>query len=278
MKADEDRVSDWLLERHALGELSGEEDARLRDRAAADPLLAGRMEALRRSDAEILDAYPVSEMASRITERIGAHAAGGGEGRAGGKKAPATVAIRRSPQKILAMVAAAAAIFAIAGGGLLARFDGGDGIRLKGDHPGLLVFMKTSGGAERIADGAAAAKGDLLQLGYDVGKKAYGAIFSVDGRGNVTFHLPAGYAGGPARAPSLGEGGATLLASAYELDDAPVFERFVFVYSSDPFDLGAVAKAAAALAADPAAGARIDPQLPRSLRWQSLLVRKDGAR
>ncbi len=49
-------------------------------------------------------------------------------------------------------------------------------------------------------------------------------------------------------APPLDPRGPVVLPSAYELDDAPGFERFFLVYSAKPFDVAAVDPAARALA------------------------------
>ena len=62
----------------------------------------------------------------------------------------------------------------------------------------------------------------VLQLSYAAGEAKYGVIFSVDGRGTLTWHVPAGYAGGARAAPPLDPQGPVVLPSAYELDDAPV--------------------------------------------------------
>ena len=87
----------------------------------------------------------------------------------------------------------------------------------------------------------------MLQLSYTAGEAKYGVIFSVDGRGSITWHMPAGYRGGSRSAPALDAQGQVVLPSAYELDDAPAFERFFLVYSSVPFDVGDVERAARAL-------------------------------
>jgi len=97
----------------------------------------------------------------------------------------------------------------------------------------------------------------------------------VDGRGTVTWHLPAGYAGGPLSAPALEGQGDVVLPSAYELDDAPGFERFFLVSSAAPFDLAPVAQAARALAGRPSAE-RGELSLPAGLGQSSLLVKKQG--
>ena len=77
----------------------------------------------------------------------------------------------------------------------------------------------------------------------------------------MTFHLPEGWEDGAARSPALDASGEVTLASAYELDDAPSFERFFLVYGEEPFEVAAAAEAARRLAARPdeARRGRLEP-------------------
>jgi len=108
--------------------------------------------------------------------------------------------------------------------------------RIKGgeQEPRLLVFRKLGSGAERLQDGALARNGDLVQLAYRSGGLQYGAILSVDGRGTVTQHLPAT---GAEAVPLAAQ---DTLDVAYELDDAPRWERFYLVAADRRFGLAAV--------------------------------------
>src|SRR6185436_11941296 len=92
--------------------------------------------------------------------------------------------------------------------------------------------------------------------------RTYGAIVSIDGRGAVTLHLPRQ----GARATRLPEGGETvLLDRAYELDDAPRWERFFFVTGEAPFEIEPLLEAARRAAADPSAPAPERLTLPPNL-------------
>jgi hypothetical protein len=150
-----------------------------------------------------------------------------------------------------------------------------DDTRLKGVAPHLLVFRKTQAGAEELRPGAVARRGDVLQLSYAAGDAKYGVIFSMDGRGTITWHVPAGYAGGPRSAPPLDPKGPVVLPSAYELDDAPGFERFFLVYAARPFDVSEVERVARALAPRTPGDLGV-LTLPRGLGQFSLLVKKQG--
>jgi hypothetical protein len=101
-------------------------------------------------------------------------------------------------------------------------------------------------------------------------------ILSVDGRGKVTWHTPSGYAGQPLSSPTLDMKGQVVLPAAYELDDAPGFERFFFVYSSSPFDVAAVDRAARALASQPSRAVVEPLGLGTGMGQYSFLVKKQG--
>jgi len=112
--------------------------------------------------------------------------------------------------------------------------------RLKGAHPRLLLFRKTDAGTEMLTNGARARAGDLIQIFYQAGGRSYGAIVSVDGRGTTTLHLPES----GRQMAALKQGEPVALGFAYELDDAPKWERFYFVTSDMPFDAQIVLTAA----------------------------------
>jgi hypothetical protein len=109
----------------------------------------------------------------------------------------------------------------------------------------LNVYRLGAIGAERVRDGASAASGDVLQLAYASPKKGYGVLLSIDGGGNVTLHLPEN---DTANAAPLRDGKLVRTPNAFQLDDAPGFERFFFVCAPESFDVGPVLAAARALA------------------------------
>ena len=94
-------------------------------------------------------------------------------------------------------------------------------------------------------------------------------------QGTITRHLPP--AAGPAttgsKAPRLAPEGAAL-GSAYELDDAPGFERFFLISSASDFDLSQASEALRALAATGPQAATGAPRLPAGIEWKSLLLVK----
>jgi hypothetical protein len=98
----------------------------------------------------------------------------------------------------------------------------------------------------------------------------YGVVFSIDGRGVVTPHLPVL----GAEAAPLGARGEVALPESYELDDAPLFERFFLVTGDAPFAAEAALAAGRELAKRHAA-ARTEPlRLPPGLSQASFLIVK----
>jgi len=122
-------------------------------------------------------------------------------------------------------------------GGLL---NPGTGTRSKGD-PSLHVFRQTAKQPEMLGPKTLVKAGDVLQLRYIANGDRFGFIASVDARGAVSLHLPEN--GGPAA--ELSPSGERALPHSYELDNAPGFERFVFVSSTVPFDTRLFAEALA---------------------------------
>ena len=117
----------------------------------------------------------------------------------------------------------------------------GELTRIKAGGASLSLYRQTPAGSERLADGARAAAGDRIQVGYKAAGRAYGAIFSVDGGGTLTWHLPT--EGG--KAAALVQEGLVPLDFSYELDAAPRWERFFLLASAEPFAVGEVAAATA---------------------------------
>jgi hypothetical protein len=258
-------ISDLMLEQYNLGELPAAQRRIVQEELDRDEILRGRLAAIRRSDEEIRAAYPAERVVPLVRERARAERPAGG----------------RRPRKLPTLawaIPAAAAVLILLSLPLVLRTP--DDTRLKGVAPHLLVFRKTTAGAEELRPGSVARRGDVLQLSYAAGDAKYGVIFSVDGRGTITWHVPVGYAGGARSAPPLDPKGPVVLPSAYELDDAPGFERFFLVYASAPFDVSEVERVARALAprtgGSGTSGGLGVLSLPRGLGQFSLLVKKQG--
>jgi len=261
---DDDRVPELVLERFRLGELPEAEAERLRERLRSDAALRGRLEALEASDREIRRLHPPGWLANAARSRIAARS---------GARPPG----RRHPWLAPAALAAAATLAAVVlprvleppegrPGAAQSRGEAEPSTRTKGLRPHLALFRLTPDGSESLADGAVASPGDVVRVGYRAAGESYGAIVSLDGRGAVTRHLPLT---GDEAVP-LKSGDTILLDQAYELDDAPRFERFYFVTSAQPFPLLPVLRAVG----DGGGDADAVPSLPPGLMQDSFLLLK----
>ncbi|WNG37815.1 DUF4384 domain-containing protein [Archangium violaceum] len=263
------RTPDWLLERIALGELPPEELAAARARLAAEPGGLERLAQLESDDGATLQKLPPSQVVAEVARRRRVVEAS--------RSMPAA-----SPSRRWLPAVALGAPLAL-GLALMMVFSRDElpeearpqqvalleTTRTKGLEPKLLIHRQTQGVPELLVDPARARQGDVLQLSYVAAGQRYGAVLSVDGRGSVTLHFPESLTG------SLElKGGTVALPSAYELDDAPAFERFFFVTSDAPFDVNALMESARQLAHDPSRARREPLPLPESLSQTSLTLEK----
>lgn len=253
------RIPDRLVERVHLGEASEAERARV----LADPDARARLEALPAADAAFFEAHPTDATLAEVQRR--ARVAAAREEAAGASRGWTAGVILLGP--VLAVLLALVLGPRIAPPGE-ATEPVVEPTRAKGLAARLRVYQQTVEGPRRLAPGHVLLKGDVLQVAYVSGDAAHGVIVSIDGRGAVTRHFPA-EPGGPTALAS----GEHPLPEAYELDDAPDFERFFLVTAQDPLDPAVVTAAAEALARS--GKARQDPlALPDGWQQTSLLVRK----
>ncbi len=266
------RTPDWLLERIALGELPPDELSAARDRLAREPDGPARLAALEADSRATLEALPPDRFAREVKARFA-------------RVTPLAEAPASRPSwrflPALVPVLAAATFVVLVRPGAPEQQEARDPwaatgapavlepTRSKGLQPRLDVHRQADTRSERLTDGAPAQAGDVVQLSYTAAGHAHGVILSVDGRGTVTPHLPAQ---GDTSAP-LARGGTHVLPRAYELDDAPGFERFFLVTSDHPFELEGVLAAARVLATSPEARTAPLP-LPAGLGQTSFLLEK----
>jgi hypothetical protein len=156
------------------------------------------------------------------------------------------------------------------GGRLLA---GEESERAKGLAPSLRVYRKGAAGPELLAHGQRVEAGDVLQLGYLVPGMNYAVLLSIDGRARVTLHFPENKDGSTRLSAVQGE---QLLPAAYELDDAPEYERFVLITARRPLRVPELLRAAGELSRR-REGAREKPlALPAYAEQVSVLLEKGG--
>jgi hypothetical protein len=227
-------VPDLALEQYRLNELPPREKARIAKLLETDVALRGRLAWLIQSDDEIAREYPAAWLAPQIRARAAERASTG----------PARTAVFGWIWPAALGTAVLLLLVTIpgptSGPGLSNSTLSTDGNRPKGIGPALTIYRHTDRGSETMADGAVARPGDLLRVGYGAAERDYGVILSIDGRGTVTMHLPRN----GRRAALLGHGRLNLLDEAYELDDAPGWERFYFVTADAAFDVAPIAQAA----------------------------------
>lgn len=213
-------LPDWLVERAALEEVPSQSRGRI---DSADPqALAARIAELRAENAAELAAYPAGPAVALIEQRV----------------AQARRRRRRRHLAWVSVVAAAGVLFVAwprksADPHHISIADV-EVTRAKGAAR-LSVFRQAGDHAERLEQDAVVRAGDSLQLRYNAGGALYGVIASVDGAGVITLHYPA-TKDAPALATALAQK-PTSLPQAYVLDDAPEFERFFFITSSEPIEV-----------------------------------------
>ena len=238
----ESEFSAFTLERYRLGELSPRVKKEVEDALAADFNLRSCLEELDASDRDLRLRYPANLLGlenrkHRLRRRFDYTRV----------KAPLFAAaillcillpvfvisrnvLEPSPRIGNGVTIASASEFP----------QGGQTDRPKGQVPaGSELFLYLKGERDPIqSDYAALSEGNTVQLAYmaPAGSDHYGVIFSIDGRSVVTTHYP--YLRG--QSSLLVSGRRILLNEAYILDDAPDFEIFVFVVSTEPLNVEAV--------------------------------------
>ena len=250
---------DLWLERYRLGELPPADTARLGSLLAHDQQLRDRLQALERDDARPDSAQALDRLARNVTTR--AH-----------QRRPA---LAWWPPRALRWAVPAAAAAALAVVVLRPAMEprGAPPLEVEGERAkgtsALVVYRSTQSGSETLSNDEVVRVGDVVRIGYRSTAPEYGAIVSVDGSGVTTVHLPVT----GDRAVALESGETVLLDRAFELDDAPLYERFYLVTGPGPFDLAPVVDAvrqAAEAGREPGAIA-----LPQPLGHTEFSLRKE---
>jgi hypothetical protein len=199
----------------------GERPARVEDEDAIAALAA--------DDRRVLARLPADVMAARIRADLVRDAA-----------APSP----RIRRVVFGPALAACAIVALA---VLVKAPADSEDRLKGTimGPHLELRVADAAGPRVVREDDVFAKGDVVQVRIRAGGAGHGVVVSIDGDGGVTRHFPDD---GDTRLPDAD----AALPFSFELDDAPEFERFIFVTSERPLDVEQVLQAARVLAVGPA--------------------------
>ena len=219
---DRDFISDYRLERFLLSELPEVELESLRSKLEVDPKLRERLAILERSNEAIHQRYPPEWMSGQIELKQKLRVGEGTKRRT-----------QRSGYRLWAAPVVALVLAVVMMPVFFDRVDDSQELRIKGGEvgPGLMIYRALENGTEQLQSGELAQGGDRVQIVYRSGGMSYGAIISVDGRGAFTQHLPLK---GELAVPLVAR---DTLDFAYELDDAPDWERFYLAVAERRFDL-----------------------------------------
>jgi hypothetical protein len=261
-----DRFSDLMIEKYILDELEADKKRLIDAAVKNDALLRKRINTIKKDNIQILKRYPHEVTAKRILDRLE---------KAGKTKVDLSFFRRRAfaaAASMLTAAAIAAVVFYPAYNNEHISLAEKMGYRLKGGENALYIYKKKAGGAEELRDGYGVRAGDLLQIAYRA-KDDYGMIFSIDGRRSVTLHYPC-----DEKAPSnLNTKSRISLPVSYELDDAPNYEKFIFLTSKKRIDVSDIIfRVKKALAGgDARLVERIDPNKSYNIITLNLLKKKD---
>lgn len=268
MKTQSPPACELLIEQLALGEISAEDERWLRAQLG-DSEIERRLTSLREANKAFAARHDEAQILRNIADRTRVAEA---------SRATRARASRQTVRYLLPSLAAAAcALLWVAQPGtpetksLGTTQDKPEVIYIKGLSSHLLLYRRLGERADTLSDGARVARGDMLQVGYVASEAKHGVIVSIDGASAVTLHFP-----DATSAPTtLEERGEHLLQHAYELDDAPLFERFFFVTSDTPIDVVKVLDAARTLARTPSRAQRAALTLSPGLSQHSLTLVKE---
>lgn len=213
------KVSDFMLEKYRLGDLSPEDHHIIQEAIAEDENLRARIEDIDESDRELRSLYPAEYFSfTKIGKRRN------------------LVWLARIAALVLVCILLPAVYFAT---NKTQPYNSIPVDRAKGNTQArseLSLYLK--GDREKtLTEQTLLHKGNTVQLAYTVpAGERYGVIFSIDGRSAVTLHYP--YREG--QSSLMVSGKRTFLNEAYTLDDAPDYEVFVMVVSSEDLEAKAV--------------------------------------
>jgi hypothetical protein len=260
-------ISEYYLERYALGELPEEEAEKIGQLASSDPEVQAALEKIESSNREILALYtPLTVNASLLSLLEDAQ----------NKSFPLKRVLVLSSAAVILLTLILVLPQLREKPGIIYPDTEQDVTLIKGipsvdlSQTQLLVYRKIQDQVEMLSDGELARTGDLLQLAYVTAEESYGVILSIDGRGTITLHFPE-----DKRKPTkLERNKQFLLPNAIELDDAPEFERFFFLTSEAPIDVDAVLKELEDLAKYPGQVKQHGLDLPGNFKQYSILILK----
>ena len=225
------KITDWQLEQYVLGELDEPSTASIENQSNQDNDLLDRINLIKQSNNEVLIKMPAKAfMQANHFEPNNSESKNSNKPLVWQLFEKLKQYIKRP---VFSGVFAACLTVTFAVILLPSQFETIDqnnqdiGVRIKGLESVLNIYKKTG---DKVLIDEKLKENDVLQLSYIAGSSFYGYIFSIDGNGIITEHLV-----DKTEALSLNNNGEIALEYAYKLDDAPMFERFIFVSSEKTF-------------------------------------------
>jgi hypothetical protein len=260
-------ISDWMLERYLLQELPEIKIREIEGILNKNPEIRKRADKIRISDKNILRKYNPEQMTQRIMTAFNNK-----------NSRPIASKINNLKRFLFPSFALAGVIvlfviiFPIKENNIhnIDKIDTVDTTRIKGDERQLYIYRKKHYSIELLKNGAKAYKNDLIQIAYRSVIDPFVVIFSIDGRGTVTFHYPKN----ETESAMIPGNKKVFLQNAYELDDSPKFERFFLITSKNKPDIDKILKSANDLARYPERALKNNLKLEDSMNQISITLEK----
>ncbi|UCC39036.1 MAG: hypothetical protein JSV96_14680 [Candidatus Aminicenantes bacterium] len=267
------RTKAWELERYLLGELPRQRMEEIAKLVQEDPELKKEIEQLKQSNQSVLEQYPAESMIPQIIRRY----------ERGKEKQKEKIRAKAMPFSLRRLIYAAPVLVA-ALILLIVVFNNDRTVpmdtRIKGlenidmTKTQIIIYRKKDDEAEILRDRDLAKAGDLLQIAYVPAGTTFGVIFSIDGNRVVTLHYPEN----TNSSAILKQEKTVLLGAAYELDDAPEFERFFFITAVSEINVQNILKEAKILADSLDAARKETLALPETYSQFTILLKKGEER
>jgi hypothetical protein len=229
-------ISSVLLERYACGEVTDEEKCLVEAECGNDSEVREQLAAIKTSNTEILSTYAPEKTANEIALKMHREQVR----MTIGDNASAVVSDRKRLRLFPAWSYSILLLVFIVPFSVH-YFDARNtrlpvNEREKGLGPSLTIYRDEVNSYNKLTDSSVVSAGDRLQIGYTAAGKKFGIIFSVDGNGVISLHYPVDTLMMQSGS-RLEQGGEQLLNTSFELDSAPLFERFYFLTSDDTIDV-----------------------------------------
>jgi len=232
------RISNFLLERYNIGEVTNKEKIKIEKALAEDAALAASLSELKKANSNFYQQFLKEKFFPADARRIKMYS------------------FHSVSKPVLGLCAAAMLllvafpVFLLKDSFLPQPDERIKGASVSNNSIELNVFVMgdTAGEAVKLENKAMIHEGNVIQLAYYINKNdtkdKYGTIFSIDGRNHVTLHYPYNQR----QDTVLITGKDIPLDEAFKLDDAPKYEIFFFVAGDSPLNVGNILNIAESLA------------------------------